>query len=305
MRIPLQILPLLALVVALPVYAENAPPAAPDHPAASADAPPASVGRIDFASGNVAIYQLGQTDWTRAEPGLSLTIGDWLATDPKARAAIRVGPASVDLANGTELSFANLQERSMELSVARGRIEVHLHQPPQGGAYQIDLPVGTVRLVEPGSYDISVGADGRPFRVAVFAGSARFAGGGLDQTIGAGNALVLNGAGSNRSAGVEPARLDEFARWSRARDERQQSVAAEQVAPAPGAAAGSTEAEEPAAREEASRAERHARAERHRRVFRHRYARYFRHRHYGYAGAAPGPAIPNPFSIIGSLLPFR
>lgn len=302
MRIPLPIL-LSLVLLALLAYAENAQPAAPDQPAAATGAAPAGVGRIDFASGNVAIYQLGQTDWTRAEAGLPLTTGDWLATDPKARAEIRVGPASVDLANGTELSFANLQERGMEISLARGRIEVHLHQPPQGGAYQIDLPVGTVRLVEPGSYDISVGADGRPFRVAAFAGNARFAGGGLDQTIAAGNALVLNGAGSNRSAGVEAARLDEFARWSRARDERQQPAVAEQAAPAPGASAGSTEAERPAAREEAGRPERHVRAERHRRVYRHRYARYYRRRYYGYTAAAP--VIPNPLSIIGSLLPFR
>ncbi|HEX3538737.1 MAG TPA: hypothetical protein VHU15_18420 [Stellaceae bacterium] len=302
MRIPLQLVLPLALIAAASAYAaESGQPAAVDPPAAPAAAPPSGAGRIALVSGNVAIYQLGQSDWTRAEVGLPVATGVWLATDPKARAELQLGPAAADIASGTQLSFTDLQERATEIALSRGRIEVHLHQLPEGGSFQIDLPSGGVRLAEPGSYDIMVGTDGRPSRIAVFAGSARFAGAGLDQTITAGNALLLKGAGESRSASVEPAKPDEFARWSRSRNDREQAASADKAPTAPPPAVGRTEAEEPAA--PAHEAGRHARAERHRRYRHHHYARVFHHRRYGYAVA--GPVLPNPLSIIGSLLPFR
>lgn len=309
MRIQLPIL-LTLVLIALVGYAENAKPAAADQAAATTGAAPASVGRIDFASGNVAIYQLGQTDWTRAEVGLPLASGGWLATDPKARAQIRIGPASIGIANDTELSLADLQQQAAELSLSRGRIDVELQQRPQGGGDRIDVPGGVVQLVEPGSYDITVGTNGQPTRIAVFAGSARFAGSGLEQTVTSGNALVVNAAGKNRTASVEPAKPDEFARWSRSRGNAPQTAAAEQPQPAPAPNTGNTQPQEPAASEPVeSRAEpvehraRHTRVERHRRVVHRHYVRHFRRRYYGYRSYGyAAPAIPNPLGVIGSIL---
>lgn len=301
MRIPLQLVVPVAVITAASAYAaESGQPAAPDPPTATKVEPPASAGRIALVSGNVAIYQLGQTDWTRAEVGLPVATGVWLATDPKARAEIQLGSASADIASGTQLSFADLQQRTTEIAVSRGRIDVHLQQQPEGGSFRIDLPIGGVQLVEAGSYDITAGSEGRPSRVAVFAGSARVTAGGLDQTVTAGNALVLKAAGENRSASVESAKPDEFVRWSRSREGRQQAAATDQSPAVTPPADGSTEAEEPAPRAHATR---HARVERHRRHRHHHYARVFHHRRYGYAVAAP--VLPNPLSIIGSLLPFR
>src|SRR5205823_2936678 len=77
--------------------------------------PPARVGRVAFASGNVAVYQLGQTDWTKATVNLPVASGNWFATDKDARAELRVGPDSVDLANNTELNFADLREGVMQI----------------------------------------------------------------------------------------------------------------------------------------------------------------------------------------------
>ena len=56
-----------------------------------------------------------------------------------------------------------------------------------------------------------LGTEGQPTRIAVFEGSARFVGGGVDKTIKAGDTLVLSGNGPNLAAAVEKAAPDEFA----------------------------------------------------------------------------------------------
>src|SRR5205085_10235414 len=83
MRFPCQILLSVALFAAIPAYAQKAPPA-------DQNPPPARVGRVAFASGNVAVYQLGQTDWTTATGNLPVAGGDWFATDKDARAELRI-----------------------------------------------------------------------------------------------------------------------------------------------------------------------------------------------------------------------
>jgi hypothetical protein len=312
MRIPLLvILPLALIAAATPADAKHRQhahrqPTAQTPSAATAAEWSAGRGRIALVSGNVAIYQLGQSDWTRAENGQAVATGVWLATDPNARAGIQLGPAAVDVGNDTQLRIVDLQERASEVAVSSGRIDVHLRQLPEGRSFGIDLPTGGVRLIEPGSYDIAVGTNGQPSRIAVFAGSARFAGGGLDQTVTAGNALVLNADGESHSASVEPAKPDEFARWSLSRADRQQSADTDQSSEPAGPAVGTTEAEERPV--PVRQARHHARVERHaRRAHHHHYARVFHHRRYGYAVAAPAsaPVLPNPLSLLGSLLPFR
>src|SRR5437016_1609894 len=112
MRVPPQVVLSLTLLVA-PAYAAEAPLAAPTHLEAAGRKPPASLARIAFVSGNAAIYQLGQTDWTRAAVDLRVASGDWIATDPQARAEIRVGQASIDLASDTQLNLAALRAQVM------------------------------------------------------------------------------------------------------------------------------------------------------------------------------------------------
>ncbi|HEX3536376.1 MAG TPA: DUF6600 domain-containing protein [Stellaceae bacterium] len=219
MRIPAKILFPVALLAAVPAFAQT--PAPSDQAA-----PPARVGRVAFASGNVAIYQLGQTDWSKATINLPVASGDWFATDQDGRAELRLGPDSVDLANNTELNFADLREGVMQIALSQGRIDLHLRDLPKGESDEIDLPVGAVWLLQAGIYDVALGGQGQPGRISVFEGSARFVGGGVDKTINAGEALVLNGNGANLAANVEKATQDEFASWCRSRDYDQHKLAA-------------------------------------------------------------------------------
>src|SRR5262249_28222731 len=61
-----------------------------------------------------------------------------------------------------------------------------------GAVVEIDLPQGAVWLLSPGDYDIGAGNDQVPSWAAVFAGQARSTLGGVDRTLAADAAVVVN-----------------------------------------------------------------------------------------------------------------
>jgi uncharacterized protein DUF6600 len=203
MRTPAKSLMLLIQLLAAPAFAQVEPPA--------------RVGRVSLVSGALAFYGPGDSDWSAAKVNLPVAAGAWLATDPQSRAELRIGADSLDLANDTQLDFAELRDRVMQVALTQGRVNLHLRRLQPDETAEIDVPRGGVWLLQPGAYDIDSGGPDLPTRVTVFEGSARFVGGGIDTLVKAGDVLVLSGAGT-LSAAVEHAAPDDFVRWCRAHD---------------------------------------------------------------------------------------
>ena len=203
MRILAKSLLLLILLLAVPAFAQVEPPA--------------RVGRVSLVSGALAFYGPGDSDWSAAKVNLPVGAGAWLATDPQSRAELRIGADSIDLANDTQLNFAELRDRVMQIALSQGRVDLHLRRLQQGETREIDVPRGGVWLLQPGVYDIDSGGPDQPTRLTVFEGSAHFVGGGIDTLVNAGDALVLSGSGT-LTAAVEHAAPDDFVRWCRSHD---------------------------------------------------------------------------------------
>lgn len=189
----------------------------PASPAAAAvprtgSAPPARVGRVSLVSGKVAFRSLGETLWSEAEVNDPMSTGASLRTDPQARAELRIGADTIDLADSTEIRITDLTDRAAEIAVGRGRIDLDIPYLGAGASVQIDIARGGVWLLRPGRYDVDTGTGDQPPRIAAFTGAARFVGGGLDQPIKAGDALLLTGPGAAAIA-IEPATADDLARW--------------------------------------------------------------------------------------------
>jgi len=170
-----------------------------------------------LVSGTLAFYGPGDTDWPAAKVNLPVAAGAWLMTDPQSRAEMRVGADSIDLSSDTQLNFAELRDQVMQIVLTQGRIDLHLRQLNKDETAEIDVPRGGVWLLQPGVYDIDSGGPDQPTRITVFEGSARFAGGGIDTFVSAGDVLVLS-RGDTLSAAVERAAPDEFVRWCRSHD---------------------------------------------------------------------------------------
>src|SRR6516165_9228435 len=178
---------------------------------------PARVGRVSFVSGNLAFHTAGQTEWSAAAVNYPVATGASLWTDADSRTEIRIAPDTIDMATNTELDVTELDDRVTRLSVAQGRINLHLRRLDQGRSFEIDIPRGAVRLLQPGYYDIDAGTEDQPARVAVFEGSAQFVGNGADIVVKGGDVAVLSGV-SPVAATLEPAVADAFVEWCRSRD---------------------------------------------------------------------------------------
>jgi hypothetical protein len=208
-----------------PPLGQQAPPLAQQAPPLAQQAPPARVGRVSFASGNLAFHTAGQTEWSAAGVNYPVATGASLWTDAEARAEIRIAPDTIDMASDTELDIAELDQRVTRLSVPQGRIILHLRRLDQGQSFEIDIPRGAVQLLQAGYYDIDAGAQDQPARVAVFEGSAQFVGNGANIVVKAGDVAMLNGA-NPVAATLEPAVPDGFVEWCRSRDYDEKRLAA-------------------------------------------------------------------------------
>jgi FecR protein len=179
--------------------------------------PPDRVGRISLVSGDVDL-RLSPAAWADAEVNQPIFAGESARTGPGARAEIRIGANTIYLSNSSQIDIASLGKGLTQILLARGRIGLHLRQSGGPEAVEIDVPQGGVWLLAPGSYDIELGEGDRPLRVAVFEGTAHFAGAVGEKRIEASQAAALLELGAINAASVEPASGDEFVGWCRNRD---------------------------------------------------------------------------------------
>jgi hypothetical protein len=189
---------LLSVIWAVPVRAE--------------EAPPSRVGRVSATEGAVSMRP-ASGEWTAAAVNDPITTGTALRTSSTARGGLGIAGMRTTLSGASELEVARLDDGIVQLMLKQGRIGIHLARLESGAAIEIDLPQGGVWLLAPGDYDIAAGNDQMPGRVAVFAGQARFAGGGTDRTIAAGSALALNGRGPVMGTPGNAAADDFVAYW--------------------------------------------------------------------------------------------
>ena len=186
-------------------------------PALAQQQPPVRVGRVSFVSGNLAFHTAGETEWSAATVNYPVATGASLWTDAEARAEIRIGPDTIEMASSTALDVAVLDDRATQLNVPQGRIYIHLRRLDEGQSVEVDIPGGAVQPVRPGYYDIDAGTPDQAARIGVFEGSARFVGGGADIAVKSGDVAMLSGI-SPVTAALERAAADAFVEWCRSRD---------------------------------------------------------------------------------------
>ena len=181
--------------------------------------PPARVARLAYVSGAVSFAPAGDNVWENAALNRPLIPGDRLWVEPGARDEIQLNGAALRMAGGTLVTLLDNDDRATQLQLSQGRLNVHVRRMRPNDVFEIDTPNLALSIREPGDYRIEVDPSGAATMVAVRRGQAEAYGDGNAYRLAAGQAYSFGGTDLRDARYARPL-MDEFDRWSDARDRR-------------------------------------------------------------------------------------
>ena len=142
-------------------------------------APPGRVGQISLVSGKVDFRGPGERAWSDAEINDPVATGVSLRTDPQARAELRIGADTIDLAGASRDRGRRVcDEQIAEIAVRHGRIDLDIRDSATAKASKsTSRAAGSGCCSRAATISMAGGGD-QPARIAAFTGRARFFGGG-------------------------------------------------------------------------------------------------------------------------------
>jgi hypothetical protein len=225
-----------ALAAFAAVLVVAAPVAARADGAAGAASAGIGVARISMIQGAVAVQRGDSATPLAAAINAPVLGADYVTTGDGARAEIQFdGSTSVRLGADVQMRFTHLDAADRELQLAAGTIDVRLLRGTDGRS-QVDTPSVSIRPRATGSYRVSVDAAGRTL-VTVRSGVADVVTPQGAQALVAGTTLLAQGASANPAISSSDAiAYDDFDRFNRERDDRQERALANAAYTAPGVA---------------------------------------------------------------------
>src|SRR5579864_1212392 len=192
---------------------------------AAQDDPPDRVARLNFIQGSVSYQVSGDQDWVQADPNRPLTTGDNLWVDRNSRGEVHVGSTAIRLSSETGISFLTLDDRTVQLQLAQGAIEVHVRNLYPGDAFEIDTPNLSFTLERGGEYRIQTDPDGQSTMIIVREGEGEVTGGGDSWDLRPGRMYRFNGTDELSYDASEAPDYDAFEDWCQSRDQRENNSA--------------------------------------------------------------------------------
>jgi hypothetical protein len=184
------------------------------------DDPPGRVARLGHIEGTVSFQPAGESEWVEAVRNRPMTTGDKVWADHDSRAELQLGSSTIDLAPNTGFSFLNLDDRTVQIQLSAGTINVRVYELDGDNVYEIDTPNQAFNIDRPGRYRVESSENGDYTVVTIREGEGESTGNGQSYTIHQGQRVTFSGTNS-LNADVEQIRdPDPFDRWSDDRDRR-------------------------------------------------------------------------------------
>jgi hypothetical protein len=163
-------------------------------------------------------------------PARPLTTGDNLWVDKDSLGEVHVGSLAIRMASETGISFLNLDDRTVQIQLAQGTIEVHLRRYEPGNAVEIDTPNLAFTLTAGGEYRIETDPNGDSTLIIVREGAGQVTGGGESYDLGPGQQYTFGGTDELSYDAQPAAGFDDFESWCQQRAQREnRSVSAQYV----------------------------------------------------------------------------
>jgi hypothetical protein len=188
--------------------------------------PPERVARLNFVQGDVTFRPAGLDDWTDASVNRPVIADDELWTDLDSRAELHLGSAAIRLGSMTAFSFLALDDHLAQIRLSQGTLDVRIRHLGDEDTFEIDAPNLSLSALRPGSYRISVSADGRRTEVTLRSGEMEGTAEGSAFTVHPHETMTVEGYGGNQRREVaDVPQPDAFDRWCRDRDARDDRAA--------------------------------------------------------------------------------
>ena len=201
-------------------------------PAAAQDNqdPPSRVARLNYIEGSVSYQVSGDQNWVQADQNRPLTTGDNLWADKDSRSEVHIGSTAIRMSSETGISFLTLDDRTVQLQLAQGTIEVHLRRLAPGEAFEIDTPNVSFTLTHSGEYRIETDPNGTSTVIVVREGEGEVTGGGESWDLTSGQQYTIQGTDTLSFDTAPAPDFDDFENWCQSRDDREnQAVSAKYV----------------------------------------------------------------------------
>ncbi len=183
--------------------------------------PPAHVGRLNLLNGTVSFRPGSVEEWVPATLNYPLTTGDHLWTDAGSQAEIHVGATAIRMAPQTALAVLNLDDRTVQLSVTQGSVNVRLRSLGEDETFEVDTPNVAGTLLRPGDYRIDADGDNNLTTFTVRSGDAELTANGAAFPVHARESARLSGV-DNVSQEINAAPpVNDFDEWCQVRDRRE------------------------------------------------------------------------------------
>jgi len=186
--------------------------------------PPSRVARLNLTSGSVSFRAGSVDEWAPATLNYPLTTGDHLWADRDSRSELHIGSTAVRMAAETALAFLNLDDRTVQISLTAGSLNIRLRELRDDEAFEVDTPNAAITLLRAGDYRIDADSNNSVTTVIVRAGDAQVTGGGAAFTVRPRESARLTGMDQvSQEVGPVPA-PDEFDSWALARDRHEDQL---------------------------------------------------------------------------------
>src|ERR1700687_3808551 len=184
------------------------------------DDPPSRVARLGYMQGSVSFQPAGESEWVEAAQNRPLTTGDRLWADQGSRAELNLGSAVIDLNSNTGISFLNLDDRTVQVQVSSGSINVRVRHLGRDDVFEIDTANQAFSVYQPGRYRVEASEDGSYTVVSIREGEGESTGNGQTYTLHASQRATFEGTDRLNAQVEDLGGPDDFDNWSDGRDRR-------------------------------------------------------------------------------------
>jgi TonB family protein len=191
-------------------------------PALAYDDPPMRVARLNHVEGEVSFQPGGETDWAWATLNRPMTAGDSLWTGERSRAEMHIGSTGIRVGGQTSVSFLNLDDRTVQIQLNSGTINVRVRNLYRDDVFEVDTPNLAFTVLQRGDYRITVDPNGSFTTITLREGQGQINGGGQAFLVDGGSQVQVSGTDYISYDTYDLPGRDNFDQWSHTRDLREE-----------------------------------------------------------------------------------